>query len=184
MGRGSQVADTASQTAQKNSDALTGKSNGIFSSLVPQLQAEASHPTGFSPTDLATMNTHAMETAGGATAGATGRGALLAGRTRNAGTPAAAIADAARSSTEAMARTGQEIDAQNAELKAKQQQAGLSGLQGIYGTDVGAANDSLETVAPLVNADTNAENASWGAFNNITGALTGAGQSAAAFKKK
>jgi hypothetical protein len=150
---------------------------------MPQLTTEAAHPAGFAPTDLASMNTHAMETAGGATAGATGRGALLAGRTRNAGTPAAAIADSARSGTEALARTGQDIDAQNAELKAKEQQAGLSGLQGIYGTDVGGANNALGEVAPLVQANTGEENASWDAFNNITGALSGAATSAAGFKK-
>lgn len=159
MPKGSNDANATVHQAQKNSNTLTDNSNGIYSALIPQLETEAVHPAGFSPTDLASMNTHAMETAGGATAGATGRGALLAGRTRNAGTPAAAIADAARSGTQALATTGQSIDAQNAELKAKEQQAGLAGLQGLYGTDIAGAGADLSEVAPLVNANTNAEGA-------------------------
>jgi hypothetical protein len=180
VGRNSPQATGAATDATNNSRALTSNANGIYSSLVPQLETEAANPQGFNPTQLATMNTAAQETAGGATAGATGRGALLAGRTRNAGTAAKAISDAARTGGQQLSTAEQGIQNENASLKEHERQAGLSGLQGIYGTDVSGANSALGQVAPLVNANTGVENASWNWLKPVEalGGLANAGASA------
>lgn len=161
MARGSDQAKTAATTAQTNSNALTGNANGIFSTLAPQLAATAANPQGFDPATLARMNTGAMQTAGGITSGAQGKGALLAGRTRNAGTADAAISDAARSGSQALSQEQLSIENENAKLKEHQREQALGAEQGIYGTNVSGANNALGQVAGDVNADVNAQNASY-----------------------
>jgi len=161
VARGSNTATAAANSAQGLSSGLESNAGNIYSGLAPQLQAEATAPPGFAPTDLAAMNTAAQESAGGATAGATGRGALLAARTKNAGTADAAIADAARSGGENAIRAATGIQGENAQLKEHERQSGLTGLEHLYGEDLGAGIQSAGQVAPDINANTNSENASY-----------------------
>lgn len=174
MARGSNTAQASANQATQNSDALTGNANGIYSTLLPQLETEAANPQGYSPSTIAGMNTAAQQSAGGATSGASGRGALLAGRTRNAGSAAEAIDSAARTGGQQLSNAALGVQNDNAQLKAREQQQGLQGMEGIYGTDVSGANGALGEVAPLVNANTQDENASYGAFTNIINPLLGA----------
>ncbi len=161
MARGSTQATTAGTSAQNLSNGLETNSNSLYGALAPELQTEAAHPAGYSPTDLAEMNTAAQQSAGGSQAGAVGEGSLLSSRTKNAGTADAAIADSARSSGEALSKDALDTQLHNADLKQHQQQAGLSGLEGLYGTDLGGSVSSLGQVAGDVNANTNAASQSW-----------------------
>lgn len=161
MARGSNQATGAATSAQNLSNSLQGNAASLYGTLAPELQAEAAHPAGYSPSDLAKMNTAAQQSAGGGQAGAMGQGSLFASRTRNAGSADAAIADSARSAGQNLSKAALATQIKNADLKQHQQQAGLSGLEHLYGTNVGAGVGALGEVASNVNANTNAEDASW-----------------------
>ena len=180
MARGSQTANTAATTAQSNSNALMGNANALYSSLAPELQSEAAHPQGFAPADRAAMDTAAQQSAGGSMAGAVGQGALLGARTRNAGAPAAAIGAAARGAGEDLSKRAVETQVANAGLKEKQRQSALSGLQGLTGTETGAAGQQLGIVPGAVNANTSAAEQSWDWAKFLGAPLLSAASSSAA----
>ena len=183
MGRGSQPAESSATQSQNTATGLTSNANSLYGNLAPMLTSQAAHPAGFSPADEASMETGAMDTAGGSQAAAVGAGNLEAARTRNAGGFGQAVSDASRGAGETLSRGLLGVRNANANLKQHQHDEALGGLQGLYGTNVGGANQALGNVAPLVNADNSAENASWAPFNNITGAIFGAANAASAGKK-
>lgn len=182
MGRGSDTAQGSAVQSQKTATGLTGNANSLYGNLAPMLTSQAAHPAGFSPADEASMETGAMDTAGGTQAAAVGEGNLESARTRNAGGFGQAVSDASRGAGETLSRGLLGVRNANANLKQHQHDEALGGLQGLYNTNVGGANTALGNVAPLVNSDTNAENASWDAFNNVTGAITNAAKTGAGFK--
>lgn len=172
MARGDKTAEQAEHSGLNFSNTLQGQAGTAFNAVAPALMAEATHPMGMAPTDLAAANTVAQQSAGGSQAAATGQGALLASRTRNAGTADAAIQGAAREGGKQLSDAALKTQLTNAELKNEQQQGGLKGLEGLYGTGVGGANEALGEVARNSEADTNAKKT--GFFNSFTNAL-GAG---------
>lgn len=182
MGRGSATADSASKTAAANSGTFMNNAQSLYGNLAPMLTSQAANPQGFNPSDESAMETGALQSAGGTEAAAVGQGNLEAARTRNAGGFGQAVSDASRGAGENLSRGLLGIRNANANLKQHQKDTALSGLQGLYGTNAAGSNAALGNVAPLVNADTNAENASWNAFNNITGALSNAASAASGFK--
>jgi hypothetical protein len=129
-------ADALSQ--QYGSQAL-----GINSTLAPALTAEAINPQGYSPTSMSAMTTGAEQTAGGTNAGIAGQAGLRAARTRNIGSGQAATAEGGRAAGQELSQVNAGIQSNNANLKAKQQQEGLSGLGELYGTDVSAGEGAL-----------------------------------------
>ena len=178
MARGSSAATGAATTAQNNSNTFMGNANGLFSTLAPELQTEVSHPSGIAQPDLAAMNTASQQSAGGSMAGAVGQGALAKSRLKNAGAGDAAIADSSRGAGEDLSKRALQTQIENAGMKAKQQQAGLSGLEGLTGMETGAANQALGIVPQAVNANTNAANQSWDwAKMLLDPAMAAAGQS-------
>lgn len=120
--------------------------SSLYGTLDPTLTTMATVPQGINPADLAKMKTGAMQTAGGANSGAVGQGSLLSARTKNAGTADAAIAKSGESAGQTLSNTNLGIDSANQELKNTQQQAGLKGLEGLYGTNeseaLGGLNES------------------------------------------
>jgi hypothetical protein len=128
---------------------------------MPELQAEATNPQGYGPAELAEMNTAGQQSAGGTQSGATGEGALLAARTKNPGTAAAAIGQSARTAGEIASKGALGTQVANAQLKQRQQQAGLTGEENLTGLETGAGLTALGQVAPDVNANTGAANESW-----------------------
>lgn len=123
------------------------------------------------------MDTQAMQGAGGAAAGAQGMGALRAARTRNAGGPNAATAASTRSAGETLSKERLGVQGENEQLKARQQQAGASGLENLFGTSMGA-------VAGDVNANTNAENATWDWSKDLFSPILNAASSAYAANQR
>lgn len=129
------------------------------------------------------MNTAVQQGTGGSTAGAVGQAGLDAERTGNRGALQGALDESAREGMRTNADASLAINSKNADLKAKQQQAGLSGLEGLYGqnsTDelnaLGQENNSIGEGNQSVNAELAAGNSGW--LQNITGfmgALRGAG---------
>ena len=179
MARGSTQATGAATSAQNLSNGLQGNAQSLYGSVAPELQAEAAAPSGYAPADLAAMNTSAQQSAGGSQAGAVGQGALLAARTRNAGAPAAAIGQSTRTAGQQASNAAVGIQAKNAGLKEEQRQAGLSGLENLYGRDLTGATTALGEVAPAINANTNAANESWDWTKFVLDPLLAAGGGAA-----
>lgn len=170
MASGDKTAQAGEHAALNFSTGLQGQSGNIYGTLAPTLNTMATHPMGFSPTDLATMKTEAMQTAGGSNAGAVGQGALLAARTRNAGTADAAVAQAARNAGETLSDTNLKINNENALLKEKQRDEALRGMEGLYGTDIAGANNALGELARNSEANTEADN--WAKqFENVAAGL-------------
>jgi hypothetical protein len=176
MARGSTQATGAATSAQDFSNGLQSNASSLFSTLAPDLESAAAHPSGYSPTDMAGMTTAAEQSAGGSTAGATGQGALLASRTKNAGTADAAIGQAARSGGQALSKASTGIAQANANQKQSNQRAALSGLENLESGQVTGANQALGDVAPNINANTNAENASYDWSNALFQPLLGAAE--------
>ena len=156
-----------------------GNAGAIYSDIAPTLESTLANPQGFSPADEAAMETGAQQSAGGSQAAAVGQGALLDARTRNAGAAGKSISDASRGAGEQLSKNLLGIRGANAKLKQQQQNTAISGLEGLYGTGVQGGNAALGEVAPLVQANTGAINASYDPFTDILNPLIGATGSAA-----
>lgn len=167
MARGSTQATGAATQAQTNSGAQLGAANNISSLLVPTLENQIANPQGINPTDLAAMRTSNEQAAGGSTAAAVGQGALRAARTRNAGAPAAATAQGVQNAGEQLSTANLDTNLANQKAKLGQQSQATSELGSLYGTNINAGNNALGQVAGDVNANTNAENASYDWANSI-----------------
>ncbi len=176
MARGNDTASSAAKDSQANSRVFTNNANSLYSNVAPMLTSQAANPQGFSPADEAAFETGAMQTAGGTQAAAVGQGNLDAARTRNAGGFGQAVSDASRGAGETLSRGLLGVRQANASLKQHQHDTALTGLENLTGIESGASNQALGNVAPLVNADTEASNASWNwlkPVNTIIGAAAG-----------
>jgi len=154
----SKVGQAAATNATTTAGGYGSSAAGIGGTLIPTLTKEATNPQGFNPTDINNMTVAGEQGAGGANSGITGEAALRTARSRNAGGFSGALDQAARVKGQALSANSVGIQDQNAQLKQKQQQAGISGLQGMYGTDVSAQMKGLGLVPEDLNASTNAEN--------------------------
>ena len=103
-------------------------------------------------------NTAAQQSVGGATAGAFGRDALQAARTRNAGSFAPSLDQAVRGGEQTLSNDAARIKADNVD-------AGIKGLQGLFGTNSGQSLNAL-------NLYNNASNSTF--WNQLGGATAGA----------
>jgi len=143
-GKGASGALLGNAGAAKNlSNDYSNNAQQLYGSLAPQLEAESVSPSGYAPSDMAAMRTAAMQSAGGTQAGATGAGRLYAARTKNSGGMGDAIASSARTAGQQLGQESVGIEAQNAQLKQKQRQAGLSGLESLNSTEMGAGLNAL-----------------------------------------
>jgi len=143
-----------SGTASSLSSGLTSNANSIYGGLAPTLAAEAAHPSGFTPAQIASQNTAAQESAGGSQAAASGAGGLYAARTKNAGAAQNAIAAGTRAAGNNLSKAAVGVQTNDADLAQKKQQEGISGLGGLYSTELGGgekalglSNDALKTSA-------------------------------------
>src|SRR5271169_162718 len=161
MARGSAAASTAANAGNAQATSDFNNAGSLFGNLAPMFQTEAAHPAGMAPTDIAAADTAAQQSAGGSEAAAVGQGALRAARTRNAGAGDAAVASSARSAGQNLSQAALTTRLKNAGMKEQEQQAGLKGLEGLFGENLSAGNSALAGVAGNVNANTNQENASW-----------------------
>jgi hypothetical protein len=155
------AAQGAASTAQQTGAQYGNQAAGIGSTLVPQLTQEAQHPTGINPTDLNAMRVAGQQGAGGANAGIAGQAGLTAARTRNTGALSGVLDQAARNKTQASSQANLGIQNENTQTKLKQQQAGLSGLEGLYGTDVNAGLKAQSLVPDDIKAWADADKTGW-----------------------
>jgi hypothetical protein len=145
-------AKNLSTSATGTAGNLGTQASQIGSTIIPGLETEATHPTGYTPEQLNSQRVASQQGLGGAASGITGQANLEAARTRNAGGFAAALAEAARSKGRQSSQNEVELQARNADLAQKKQQMAQSQLAGLYGTDLtgqlksmGLANEDLNT---------------------------------------
>jgi hypothetical protein len=132
-----------SGTANNLSSTLSGNAASTYGSLAPTLATEAAHPQGYTPAQQAAQNTAAQQSAGGSNAATVGQGALLASRTRNAGAAQNAIAQGGRQASENLSNAAVGTQVNNANLQQKQQQAGITGEDNLYGQTLGGGLNAL-----------------------------------------
>ena len=168
-----------STTANNLSNNLTANASNIYGGLEPTLQAQASHPSGYTPMQKANMNTAAQQSAGGSIAGAVGQGGLYAARTRNAGAAQNAIGSAVRSAGSNISREAVGTEMADANLAQKKQAGALGGLQGMYGTELSGGENALGlSNSALEGADQSAANSPWNTLLKQTGQCAQAGAQA------
>ena len=155
------AAQGAATTAGATGADYGQQASGIGGTLTPALTQEATHPTGINPTDLNSMLVAGQQGAGGATAGVAGQAGLTAARTRNSGALSGVLDQAARTKQQANSGAALGVQGLNAQTKLKQQQEGLSGLEGLYGTDVNAGLKAQGLVPEDINSWANANKTGW-----------------------
>ena len=155
------AASGAASTAQQSGAQYGNQAAGIGGTLVPQLTQEAQHPTGINPTDLNSMLVAGQQGAGGSNSGIAGQAGLTAARTRNTGALSGVLDQASRNKTQSNSQNALGVQNENTQTKLKQQQAGLSGLEGLYGTDVNAGLKAQSLVPSDVDAWAKADQTGW-----------------------
>jgi hypothetical protein len=181
------TAKSAAGTATSTAAGYGAEAGDIGSMLVPKLEQEALHPTGFDPNDINAMLVGGEQGAGGANASIAGEAGLRAARTRNTGALSSVLDEASRNNGRQLSENALGVQGQNAALKQKQQQAGLSGLENVRGGDIKANIEAQGLVPQDINAWVNAMKAQPGVFQDILGTidtLAGAGKSAASLGVK
>lgn len=163
---------TTGEAAQQQ---LYGEGQGVGNFLTPQLESEAANPQGYTPQQLAYMNTASQQSLGGSTAGITGQANLQAARTRNAGGFQGAIGSGSRAAQQNLSQNALQTQTQQAQLQQQQKQQALQQLQGLYGTDLstslGYMNSSNQAIADRMGK---------GGSSNSTAAIGALGTAAAA----
>ena len=169
--RGNNQAKSGANAALGENQQLYNQGQSLYGGLEPSLMTTMAHPQGIDPSTMAKMKTSNMEAAGGTQAGATGQGALLSGRTRNAGSADAAIGDSARAAGQQLGTANQKTDIANAAIQEKQREGAQSGLENLYGTNMATSAKTLGEIPSMVNADTSAASQSYDWFTKLVGPL-------------
>jgi hypothetical protein len=145
MGTAAKKGDLAnSGTGQSIAQTGINNASSLYGTLNPTLSTMATNPQGINPADMAKIQTSNMQTAGGANAGAVGQGSLLSARTKNAGTADAAIAKSGEAASQNLSKANLSAQNENLNLKQKQQEEGLTGLNSLYGTNSREALGGLD----------------------------------------
>jgi hypothetical protein len=161
-----------SGVAQSNSNALYGQGGGINSFLTPTLESEAANPQGYTPQQLAYMNTASQQSLGGGAAATTGEANLAAARTRNAGGFQGAVGEANRGAQRQLSQNALGIQNEQANLQQQQKQEALKSLQSLYGIDESTALGYLNSSNSALGTETEAGNP---LINDIAGLGKGLG---------
>lgn len=168
-------ANNAYNTAANTGAGLGAGASGIGANLTPFLAEEMLHPQGIGQQGIGAEQAAVEGGAGGAGSGLTGLANQRAAVTRNAGGYQAALADAARSRTQAAATGAEGIEAGNEQDKLQQQEQGAAGLGGLYKTDTSGMLDAMGQES----GDIKAEEAAPTWMSTAQGLLGMAGQGAA-----
>lgn len=184
------LADRSIQAADQNNARTAGstaagygsQAAGIGSNIVPYEERQLQNPIGFSPTETNNMLVAGEQGAGGATSGITGQAGLQALRTRNSGALSGVLDQAARTKQQTLSQNALGVQNESARLAQQKQSQALSGLQGLYGTDVGAQLKAMGIQTGDEQAAVQAGDSGWlqnglAIANTITGAGKGAAQS-------
>jgi hypothetical protein len=140
-------------TGQANSGASWQRGTDVNNFLTPQLEEEALHPGGYTPEQMAYMNTASQQSLGGATGAVAGQANLEAARTRNAGSFQGAIGSGSRAASRQLSQNAVGIQAKQADLQQQQRQQALAALQSLYGVDMNTAVNYLNASTGALKAE-------------------------------
>jgi hypothetical protein len=165
-------AKTAGATASGYGTAATDEG----AALNPFYTSEMKAQHGFSPTQTNELLTAAEAGGGGAASSLTGQAGLEAARTRNASGFTKSLDEAARDKEKAAAGASEGIASEDVMGAKKLNQEGAAGMEGLYGTNVGAQLKAMGQQDQDINTAVTAGNSGW--LQNGMGvlkALQGAG---------
>lgn len=180
------LAEGGAKTAAGTAAGYGSEASSIGSTLIPELTTEATHPTGFNPTDINAMLVGGQEGAGGAAGALSGEASTRAARSRNTGALSGVLDEIARAKTRAIGGQALGVQAMNAQEKERQRQAGLTGLERIRGGDVNAQLGGQKILGEDVNAMAEADKTGWGKdlmgwLDTLSGGATAAAKVKEAF---
>jgi hypothetical protein len=159
MARGEKnQAKAITQQATGLSSQYAHNAQGVNSVLTPAYTEDIKNPQGYSPQDLAAMETASSQSLGGSVAAAKGEGDLLAARTGNVGAYQPVLDESVRNAMRTLSGNAVKIQRDNAMLKEGKRAAAKSGMQGLYGTNVSGSVAPLSPAVAGVNAQTAANN--------------------------
>lgn len=154
-------AKTGMDLATSTAGNYGSQATNIGGALVPQLQKQATNPTGYTPTQQNNMLVAGEQGAGGANAGITGQAALTAARTHNNGALSGVLDSAARMKQQTLSQNALGVQNKQADLQQKQMSDAQKELAGLYGTDVNADLKAQSLVPEDINAANNAAQSGW-----------------------
>ena len=171
------TAKQAASTASSTGAGYGANATQIGSSLVPQLEKQATNPTGYTPTQQNNMLVAGEQGAGGANAGIVGQAGLQAARTHNTGALSGVLDSAARAKQQTLSQNALGVQNKQADLQQRQMSEAQKGLEGLYGTNVNAQLGNERLVPEDLQAE--APNT----YQDVLGGLNTAGGLISAFKK-
>ena len=164
-----QSATSAANTAGTTGAGYGSTAAAIGAPLTKTLQNDVNNPIGFTPTETNNMLVAGEQGAGGATSAITGQAGLQAGRTRNSAALSGVLDQAARQKQQQLSQNALGVQNQSAMLAQQKRASALGGLQGLYGTDVGAQLKAMGIQDQDLNTAIQAGNSGW--LQNTMGAI-------------
>lgn len=179
--------DRGLQSQAKNNATTAGSTAAGYGSsagsegatLNPFYTSEMKATHAFNPNQMNELLTAAEAGSGGATGALTGQAALEGARTRNASGFTKSLDEAARDKAKASAGASEGIAAEDV-MGAKQlNQEGAAGMQGLYGTNVGAQLKAMGQQNEDIGTAVQAGNSGWlqntmGMMNSLSNGAKGA----------
>ena len=164
--------------AQGRSKQLADQATSDYGFLDPTLIAEAKNPQGYTPQQLAYMNTASQQSLGGSVGGVTGQANLQSARTRNAGAFQGAISSAARGAQRQLSQNALGIQENQAKLQLAERQQALASLQNLYGTEMGGGLNYLNASTGALEGENRSHpiQSAIGTGAGVLGALSGGAQ--------
>lgn len=130
-------------TAQGTQNTLSQTAQTQNSILTPTLSRLAAGGGGYTPAQMGSMNTAALQATGGANAGTVGGAMQRAASTNNAGSSNALALASGHNATQNLSDAALGVQNQSAQLAAQQQGSALNELGSLYGTNTAGANSAL-----------------------------------------
>jgi hypothetical protein len=154
--------------ARTNENAATGAASQYGSSasaegasLNPFFSQELRATHGYTPGQTNEMLTAAEQSAGGAFGGAEVEINRNAARTGNATSVTKSLDEMARERAKSAAGTSENIAAQDVNAAKQENQAGAAGMQGLYGTNVGAQLGAMKQANEDVSTEQATQGQNW-----------------------
>ena len=168
------AAQSAAGTAAKTGGTYGEEASDIGSTLVPTLKQDVNNAPGFTPEQQNAQLVAGEQGLGGATSSIAGEAGLRAVRSRNVGSTAGVLDEAAREKMRQSSTVGLDVAQKQAELQQAQRAQALKQLQGLFGTDVEAGLKAQSLVPEDINAWANANKTGWlqdteGVLNTLKG---------------
>ena len=181
------AASGAAKTAGTTAAGYGTSAGAIGAPLTKTLQNDVNNPIGFTPTETNNMLVAGEQGAGGATSGIAGAAGLNAMRTRNTGALSGVLDQAARTKQQQLSQNALGVQNESAKLAQAKRASALSGLQGLYGTDVGAQLKAMGVQDSDINSEIAAGQSGWlqnveGVGNMLGNMAKGAGSIMSAMK--